>query len=83
MEKYAAPPGERSPAIRVFLETFARYFLVDLPFQKIIHERKLLLVGQLCILLCNAVQEKIAEYRIYIESVTKCNQLIGLPAPAK
>lgn len=48
---------------------------MDLPFQKIIHERKLLLVGQLCILLCNAVQEKIAEYRIYIESVTKCNQL--------
>ncbi len=39
MEEYAAPPGERSTTIRVFLGTFARYFLMDLPFKKITYER--------------------------------------------
>ena len=62
MEEYAAPSGERSTTIRVFLGTFARYSLVDLPFKKITHERGALLEGQLCILLCNAVHKKIAQY---------------------
>ena len=61
MEKYAAPPGERSTTIRVLLGTFARYFLMDLPFKKITYEREMLPIEQLCILLCNAVQEKIAQ----------------------
>ena len=58
MEEYAAPSGERSTTIRVFLGTFARYSLVDLPFKKITHERGALLEGQLC----NAVHKKIAQY---------------------
>jgi hypothetical protein len=62
MKKYNDTATKKINTIRVLLGIFARYFLMDLPFKKITYEREILSIEQLCILLCNTVHKKIAQY---------------------